>query len=234
MRKIRLGKDIRISWRVRVDGGSRDLAGLDLTLELHDERRRTVRTLDFTTAGDKLFCTVRGRDQAGLGAHSLTLWLNRGKDGQSVLDASDAFCLVPRTEMEGGTDNDNLATETVELAGDLSTDSVPHEVYERIEALEEAKVSLRVIGKTIENVTVPVGDTKNVQEDLGIPDGYEFLAYRGIATERVQAFSAKKHISFQTFGSAGGGKKCNITFYNNGTEDEILRVNLQVVCYKIG
>lgn len=121
MRKIRLGKDIRISWRVRVDGGSRDLAGLDLTLELHDERRRTVRPLDFTTEGDRLFCTVRGRDQAGLGAHSLTLWLNRRKDGQSVLDASDAFCLVSRTEMEGGTDNDNLATDTVELAGDLTT-----------------------------------------------------------------------------------------------------------------
>lgn len=124
MRKIRIGKDIAISWRVLVDGESRALAGLDLTLELHDERRNTVRPIDFTTDGDRLLCTVRGTEQEGLGNYSLTLWLNRGREGQSVLDASDAFCLVARTEMEGGADDDNLVAETVELTGELRTDLI--------------------------------------------------------------------------------------------------------------
>lgn len=233
MKSIRIGKDINLAWTITIDGVSRDLAGLDLTLFLHDDVSGECRQIDFTTSFDTLRFTFAGTEQRNIGVYRATLWLNKGKSGQAVLDDSTAFRLVPRTEMEGGTD-DNVQTASVELSGNLANDGIPQELYERLEALEQAKFSVRIIGKTIENVTVPVGDTKNVQEDLGIPDGYDFLAYRGIATERVMAFTTKKHVAFQVFGSAGGGKKCNITFYNNGTEDEILRINLQVVCYKIG
>lgn len=233
MKSIRIGKDINLAWTITIDGVSRDLAGLDLSLYLHHDESGVRKQVEFTTSFDTLRFTFAGTEQRKIGVYRATIWLNKGKSGQAVLDDSTAFRLVPRTEMEGGTD-DNVQTASVELSGNLATDGVPQEVYERLKALEQAKFSVRIIEKTIEYVTVPAGDTKNVQEDLGIPDGYDFLAYRGIATERVQASSAKKHISFQTFGSAGGGKKCNITFYNNGIEDEILLVNLQVVCYKIG
>lgn len=139
MKNIRIGKDIALQWTVTVDGVSRDLSALDLKLFLHNETAGSAVELAFTTQTDVLRAEVLGRDQRNTGVYRLTLWLNKDKIGQSVLDESTAFRLVARTEMEGGTDDNNLETETVELSGNLTTDGYRDysELSERVEVLEQ-------------------------------------------------------------------------------------------------
>lgn len=139
MKNIRIGKDIALKWTVTVDGVSRDLSELDLRLFLHNETAGSAVELAFTTQTDVLRAEVLGRDQRNTGVYRLTLWLNKDKTGQSVLDESTAFRLVARTEMEGGVDDNNLETESVELSGNLTTDGYKDysELSERVEALEE-------------------------------------------------------------------------------------------------
>lgn len=138
MKNIRIGKDIALKWTVTVDGVSRDLSELDLRLFLHNETAGSAVELTFTTQTDVLRAEVLGRDQRNTGVYRLTLWLNKDKVGQSVLDESTAFRLVARTEMEGGTDDNNLETEVVELSGNLTTDGYRDysELDERVTALE--------------------------------------------------------------------------------------------------
>lgn len=115
MRKIRIGKDISIAWTVLTDGEERSLEGRDLTLVLSDRFSR--RRIDFEADGATLRFIVRGTDQKALGDHGLTLWENRGHDGQTVVDSLPAFTLVANTADEGwcGDSRPSLDTETVEL-----------------------------------------------------------------------------------------------------------------------
>ena len=139
MKNIRIGKDIALQWTVTVDGVSRDLSALDLRLFLHNETAGSAVELAFTTQTDVLRAEVLGRDQRNTGVYRLTLWLNKDEIGQSVLDESTAFRLVARTEMEGGEDDNNLETESVELSGNLTTDGYRDysELSERVEVLEQ-------------------------------------------------------------------------------------------------
>lgn len=115
MRKIRIGKDISIAWTVLTDGEEVSLEGRDLTLILSDKYSR--RRLDFEADGATLRFLVRGADQKVIGQYGLTLWENKGKDGQTVVDSCPAFTLVGSTSEEGwsGDSRPSLDTETVEL-----------------------------------------------------------------------------------------------------------------------
>lgn len=115
MRKIRIGKDIALSWTILTNGEEESLEGRDLTLVLSDRFSR--RRLDFEAEGCVLRFTVRGAEQKTLGEYGLTLWENRGRDGQTVVDSRPAFVLVGNTAEEGwdGDSRPSLETETVEL-----------------------------------------------------------------------------------------------------------------------
>ena len=58
--------------------------------------------------------TFFGKDQTKIGNYRLTLWLNKGKVGQSVVDACDAFTLVACSCDEGG--DGDLDLEVVDVA----------------------------------------------------------------------------------------------------------------------
>lgn len=102
MRKIRLGKDIKIRWGVTIEGEVADPAVYDLTLELRDAFGSTVDVAQPTLVDGLLETTFFGKDHKRTGAYRLTLWLNKGKEGQSVVDACDAFTLVSCSCDEGG------------------------------------------------------------------------------------------------------------------------------------
>lgn len=117
MKKIRIGKDISIAWRILTNGEAVSLEGRDLTLHLVDPLNRKMQ-IPFTVEDVLLEAKVSGTTQKFLGKYSLTLWENYGKPGQTAVDACNAFELVRTTCMEGGAD-EGLDTETVELEGDM-------------------------------------------------------------------------------------------------------------------
>lgn len=114
MRKIRIGKDIKIRWGVTIEGEVADPAVYDLTLELRDAFGSTVDVAQPTLVDGLLETTFYGKDHKSIGGYRLTLWLNKGKKGQSVVDACDAFTLVSCSCDEGGTGD--LDLEVVDVA----------------------------------------------------------------------------------------------------------------------
>ena len=114
MRKIRIGKDIKIRWGVTIEGEVADPAVYDLTLELRDAFGAGVDVAQPTLVDGLLETTFFGKDHKRTGAYRLTLWLNKGKEGQSVVDACDAFTLVACSCDEGG--SSDLDVEAAEIA----------------------------------------------------------------------------------------------------------------------
>ena len=93
MKKIRLGNDIVIKWRITVNGEEVNLEGLDLSLYIsttYQPRKASA----FTVAGNEITATFKGSEQKVTGVYRLTLYRNEGETAQSILDACDAFELV--------------------------------------------------------------------------------------------------------------------------------------------
>lgn len=118
--KIRKGKDIGIRWSILTNGEAVSLEGRDLTLFV----RSTMGVMlhDFEVEGNTLLFKFRASEQKALGPYTLTLYVNHGKDGQTVVDKCNAFTLVSTTCQEGDDkcDCNNLEVTTI----DLGTDSI--------------------------------------------------------------------------------------------------------------
>lgn len=114
--RIRKGKDVAIRWRIFTNGDSEPLGGRDLLLELKSPFGK-VHTLPFSISEGNVIETVfRGVDQQNVGYYSLTLWENKGYDGQTAVDAVRAFELVRTTDEENKVgDSPDLTTETIDL-----------------------------------------------------------------------------------------------------------------------
>lgn len=96
MQKIRIGKDIRVRWRILTNGADAPLEDRDLRLEIVDFYDR--RAHDFRIEeGNRVVFVFAGSEQRHLGRHTFTLWENRGKEGQTVVDSCDGIELVPTT-----------------------------------------------------------------------------------------------------------------------------------------
>ena len=113
MKKIRIGKDIHITWEILTNGEPQSLDGRDLKLVLTNPLRARE-DMEFSVDGNRISCKFPGVKQKHLGVYMLTLWENFGQTGQTAVDACKAFQLVPYTCMEGDEDN-GLDTETVDL-----------------------------------------------------------------------------------------------------------------------
>lgn len=93
MKKIRIGNDIVIKWRITVNGEEVNLEGLDLSLYI-STTYQPRRAIAFTVAGNEITATYKGAEQKVTGVYRLTLYRNECENAQSILDACDAFELV--------------------------------------------------------------------------------------------------------------------------------------------
>lgn len=119
MRKIRIGKDIEIKWTILTNGETTSLLGRDLRLEMYLTVREEPKQIPFTVeSGNILKFTIKGTEQENLGKYTLTLWENYKKDGQTILDACNAFELV-KTTCDENDELNGLDIETVELSGNI-------------------------------------------------------------------------------------------------------------------
>ena len=93
MKKIRIGNDIVIKWRITINGEEFNLEGLDLSLYI-STTYQPRKQIAFEVAGNEITATYKGVDQKVTGVYRLTLYRNEGENAQSILDACDAFELV--------------------------------------------------------------------------------------------------------------------------------------------
>ncbi len=126
MKRIRIGKDIEIHWPILTNGKQVALEGRDLKLFVHLPSHMDI-PVDFTTEGNTAIFTISGAMQKSIGVYRLTMWENLQKRGQTAVDYCKAFELVPTTLLEGGEDESNLTTETVNLEASSLVIGLPGE-----------------------------------------------------------------------------------------------------------
>lgn len=114
MKHIRIGKDILIKWTITTDGAAVPLEGRDLTLELKSPIGKVI-SIPYRVDGNVLTMTYYGKEQTVVGEYSLTLWENKGKPGQNVVDAVRAFKLVRTSPEEADFIGGDLQVECVDL-----------------------------------------------------------------------------------------------------------------------
>lgn len=129
--KIRIGKELRISWSILTQGENKPLEGRNLRLYLQEPNRQR-RTLDFTTDANTLLTVLPANTLTRLGNYALILTENEGQEAQTAVDASPAFTLVETTEEEDTptTEDTNLEVAHINLAtGNLTLRMVLQELF---------------------------------------------------------------------------------------------------------
>ena len=119
--KYRIGKDINIKWEILVNGQIQDLSAADLTIILRDPNGKSATVSAFGVRNNIISFVLRGTSFHALGTYMLTLWMNKGKKGQTMLDKRDAFALVRYTDQEEDSDDNIIITDSsLNLTGNLS------------------------------------------------------------------------------------------------------------------
>lgn len=129
--KIRIGKELRISWSILTQGQIQPLEGRNLRLYLQEPNRQR-RTLAFTYDANTLLTVLPASSLTRLGNYALILTENEGQEGQTAVDANPAFTLVETTEEEDTptTESPNLEIAYINLAtGNLTLRMVIQELF---------------------------------------------------------------------------------------------------------
>lgn len=126
MKSYRIGKTLKIRWGILTGGKSEPLSGRDLRLEIATGSRFR-RDVSFEADDSVAEFVFQGSEQRYVGAYTVTMWENRGKENQTVVDRCDAFCLVACSceESAESADEPNLDVETLELGSSNLETGVP-------------------------------------------------------------------------------------------------------------
>ena len=110
-RRICKGRDLQIAFTVEVA----NLVSRDLTLEVIEPQGTTLtfnrEQLDIM--GQNVQFELRGIEQHQIGVHAIRLWDNKDRQGQNILDFTNAFELVRTTEEENEAPADSPVTISV-------------------------------------------------------------------------------------------------------------------------
>ena len=121
MKKIRIGKDISISWKLLVNNSVQNLEDSSLSIKLRDPVGKIADISIFDVSLNEVNFILRGTSLHSLGTYCLTVWLNEGLKGQTCVDERNAFQLVRYTDQEENSIDDNLVTDSsINLTGELS------------------------------------------------------------------------------------------------------------------
>lgn len=187
MKHIRIGKDISIRWEINTDGAAIPLEGRDLTLEMKSPIGKVI-SIPYRVDGNVLTMTYYGYEQTVVGEYSLTLWENKGKPGQNVVDAIRAFKLVRTSPEEEDFIGGDLQVESVDLGtanleilsgGGASTP---------VESPDLSALEIKVNANTasISNINSELDNVKEVQEGHGNSIAQISTTLQGIKVEQTE------------------------------------------------
>ena len=117
MQRIRIYKDLKIQWKVLTNKEALPLEGRDLTFEIVNKFERV--SFPFSVEGNLLTADFPGTAHKSLGDYWVTLWENKGKEGQTLVDSCAGFTLVSTTCMEDDSDNTLNGAAVVSLESNI-------------------------------------------------------------------------------------------------------------------
>lgn len=159
MKKIRKGNDITVTWSIydKDTGIAYDLEGRNITL--YAGRGNNMHPVPFAIDGNNVIWHFAGKDQEEIGTYSLILVENEGSADMRTVDVCNAFLLVSHTcACTPSQDDENVETETVELASEITpveggvgigeptatAESVPYDEEATVTVESSGSVSARV------------------------------------------------------------------------------------------
>lgn len=124
MVKIRIGKTINVIWKIITDIV---LEKESLSIEMTQPNGIKLKIQDFELNDTIITMSLQGTMFKQLGDYTLSLWKDKCKDTQTVVDAVDAFTLVKYTneECDYCYCNDNLEYEIVDLESEIGAFTGP-------------------------------------------------------------------------------------------------------------
>lgn len=117
MQRIRIYKDLKIQWKVLTNKEALPLEGRDLTFEIVNKFERV--SFPYSVEGNLLTADFPGTAHKSLGDYWVTLWENKGKEGQTLVDSCAGFTLVSTTCMEDDNDNTLNGAAAVSLESNI-------------------------------------------------------------------------------------------------------------------
>jgi hypothetical protein len=124
MAKKRLGKDITIAAKnITIGGTAADLTAHTFVISVRDfEGQMYLLPTSVDTGAQAILGVFEGKAQlenrVRLGEYVVSLWIDYGEDGQTVIDWTDVLTLVPVTTQETSSTNSDVTTSTIEVTGD--------------------------------------------------------------------------------------------------------------------
>ena len=191
MKRIRIGKDISMRWEITTDGVAIPLEGRDLTVEIKSHIG-IVSNIPYRVDGNSIIMTYYGAEQKRVGEYSITLWENKGKPGQNVVDVIRAFELVRTSQEENDFVGGDLQIESVDL-GTENFDILTEGGYRAInidtlhaEALED---SVNIKGKTYSNESFTITLPKANLDSAGVmsPEDKQTLQKHGNSISQLES-----------------------------------------------
>lgn len=213
MRSYRIGKTLKIRWGILTGGKSEPLSGRDLRLEIATGSRFR-RNVPFEADDSVAEFLFQGSEQRYIGAYTLTMWENRGKENQTVVDRCDAFCLVACSceESAESADEPNLDVETLELGTSNLEAGVPgmsaYELFKRHNpdsALTEEEYAEAPVVEADRAAALADNPPKIVEVE-----GVQYWAFWSEATKQYVTSEYPARGEKGDPGDSGGGSNVNI------------------------
>lgn len=213
MRSYRIGKTLKIRWGILTGGKSEPLSGRDLRLEIATGSRFR-RNVPFEADDSVAEFLFQGSEQRYIGAYTLTMWENRGKENQTVVDRCDAFCLVACSceESAESADEPNLDVETLELGTSNLEAGVPgmsaYELFKRHNpdsALTEEEYAEAPVVEADRAAALADNPPKIVEVE-----GVQYWAFWNEATKQYVTSEYPARGEKGDPGDSGGGSNVNI------------------------
>lgn len=194
-------------------GKSEPLSGRDLRLEIATGSRFR-RNVPFEADDSVAEFLFQGSEQRYVGAYTLTMWENRGKENQTVVDRCDAFCLVACSceESTESADEPNLDVETLELGSSNLETGVPgmsaYELFKRHNpdsALTEEQYAEAPVVEADRAAALADNPPKIVEVE-----GVQYWAFWNEATKQYVTSEYPARGEKGDPGDSGGGSNVNI------------------------
>lgn len=194
-------------------GKSEPLSGRDLRLEIATGSRFR-RNVPFEADDSVAEFLFQGSEQRYVGAYTLTMWENRGKENQTVVDRCDAFCLVACSceESAESADEPNLDVETLELGSSNLETGVPgmsaYELFKRHNpdsALTEEEYAEAPVVEADRAAALADNPPKIVEVE-----GVQYWAFWNEATKQYVTSEYPARGEKGDPGDSGGGSNVNI------------------------
>ena len=90
---------------------------------------------------------------------------------------------------------------------------------------------------TVDNITIAPNSRVNIQQEINNIGEYQIANYKQIAIEKATNASGTtaeswKNVFIQSFATAGSNKKCNISLFNNGSSEALVKLVVVAMCEK--